>query len=774
MVAVETNGIGEFGQPRERFSAGPLPGRSCDDVTDKDSIPSRAKPRRSFWSRIARLIVWLRFPILLAWIAGTALATAHLPSAFESESGELGSLLPRSSTALEVESKAIETFGTPLLSRTIVIAHQPGGFSPDRITAAGRYIATTDRQEGPGAIRAVPLLDAPGLLAAHRTATTLVVYLYIRPSLGESESQDTAERFASGLKRATGAAATEVTGALPATRAETSVTDTYIVWVELATVLLVIGILAFYFRSVGVPLLGMASVGIAYLCADRVLGWVAQRFGITIPQEADPVIVGLIFGVLTDYLVFFVSGYRQRLEEGSDSLPAVIAVTGELLPVIFTAALMIAGATLTLLISGMSFLAAFGPAMAVAVVVAAAVAMTLVPAALAIFGRALLWPHRPVAADDDRADGAAAGAGARGALIGAAVRFPVLVAILCVLVLGAAATGIGELALGNPVIRGLPESTSARRGYELAATGLGPGVLGPTMVVLEEEGIAAKEGELGRFESSLSEQDGVAGVLGPGAQRLPGGSGVLLAPSGNAARMVLVLDGDPDGARSSAALSNLEEDLPALLERSDLGGATVGVTGDTTIATELTEDTWSAFARVAPAALAVLLLLLWALLRSRTAPLYLVGVSVLVVAAALGLTVYVFQDLLGYGQLAFFVPVASAILLLALGADYNVFLVNRIWREADQTALKPAIRTAGSQAGRAITVAGVILALSFGAVALIPIQSFREIAFAMCVGLLLDTLIARTLLIPALVSHFGRGEAEEKVGTEDAVGGASA
>jgi RND superfamily putative drug exporter len=742
-------------------------------VSSGSPLPER-KPERSFWTLTARLIVWLCFPILLAWIAGTVLATAHLPSAFESESDQLGSLLPRSSSALEVESKAIKTFGTPLLSRTIVIAHQPGGFSAAGIEAASRYIATTDQQEGGDAMRAVPLVDAPGLLAARRTATTLVVYLYIDPSLGESESQDRAERFASGLKRATGADAAEVTGALPATRAETSVTNTHILWVELATVLLVVAILAFYFRSVGVPLLGMASVGIAYLCTDRVLGWLAERFGITIPQEADPVIVGLIFGVLTDYLVFFVSGYRQRLLEGIDPRRAVVEVTGELLPVIFTAALMIAGATLTLLISGMSFLAAFGPAMAVAVGVAAAVAMTLVPAALAIFGRALLWPHRLVAEDTDQADGADADSGARGALIGVAVRFPTLVAVLCLLVLGAAASGLGEMALGNPVIRGLPETTSPRRGYELAATGLGPGVLGPTMLVLEDEGIATRKNELARFESSLSEQDGVAGALGPGAGRLPGGSGILLAPGGNAARFVLILDGDPDGARASKALSGLEAALPTLLGHSGLGGATVGVTGDTTIATELSEDTWSAFARVTPAALAVLLALLWALLRSRTAPLYLVGVSVLVVAAALGLTVYVFQDLLGYGQLAFFVPVASAILLLALGADYNVFLINRIWRAADQTELKPAIRTAGSQAGRAITVAGVILALSFAVVALIPIQSFREIAFAMFAGLMLDTLIARTLLIPALVSRFGRGKAEEKVETDGAIGHASA
>src|SRR3954447_15258169 len=136
------------------------------------------EPERSFWSLVARLIVWLRFPILLVWIGGTVLAVAHLPSAFESESDQLGSLLPRSSTALEVESKAIETFGLPLLSRTIVIAHQPGGFSPGGVAAAPPYLATVHRQRRPDAIGAVPLVDVRGLLAARRTATTLVVYLY--------------------------------------------------------------------------------------------------------------------------------------------------------------------------------------------------------------------------------------------------------------------------------------------------------------------------------------------------------------------------------------------------------------------------------------------------------------------------------------------------------------------------------------------------------------------------------------------------------------------
>jgi RND superfamily putative drug exporter len=730
-------------------------------VSRKNSRPSRSGLA---WNRSGRAVVWLRFLIAPAWIAATIMAVAHLPSAFEAEASELGNLLPRSSSALEVERKALKTFGLPLLSRTMVVVREPGGFSAAQASAAADYIAAADRSEGPNAVKAVPLTDAPGMLGTGRAATTIVTYLYLDPALSEDESQERAERFAGGLERASSAAVVKVTGALPATRSETEIAESHLIWVELATALLVVAILALYFRSLGVPLLGLGTVAIAYLCADRVLGWIGERYGLSIPREAEPVIVALIFGVLTDYLVFFVSGYRQRLRQGERTTAAVSEATGELLPVILTAALMIAGATLTLLLSGVRFLSAFGPSMAVAVIVSALVAMTLVPAALAIFGRALLWPGgvgEQSAADAEQGDKAEEG-GARGRLLGVAVKVPLLTAVLCVVALLAAASGLRHLELGNPVMRGLPEASEPRQGYDAAAAGIGPGVLGPTMLVLEGQGIARREAELASFQTDLEGAPQIVGVLGPADQPLPSRAGVMLAPNGNAARYVLALDGDPDGAAATAALSELEDELPAMLDQSGLPGVRTGITGDTTIASELSEDTTTAFERVAPAALVVLLLLLWFLLRSWAAPLYLVGSSLLVVAAALGITVYVFQDLLGYGELAFFVPVASAILLLALGADYNVFLISRIWQEAEDQELRPAIRTAGIRAGRAITVAGFILALSFAAVALIPIQGFREIAFALCVGLLLDTLIARTLLVPALVAIFGRGRHEDE------------
>jgi RND superfamily putative drug exporter len=137
------------------------------------------------------------------------------------------------------------------------------------------------------------------------------------------------------------------------------------------------------------------------------------------------------------------------------------------------------------------------------------------------------------------------------------------------------------------------------------------------------------------------------------------------------------------------------------------------------------------------------------------APLYLVAASVLALAASLGITVYVFQDLLGFHELTYYVPFVASVMLVALGSDYNVFLAGRIWQAAEQRPVREAVAVGGSRAAAAITVAGVVLALSFGLLALVPLQAFRELAFAMGAGLLIDAFLVRTLLVPALIALVG-------------------
>ena len=134
---------------------------------------------------------------------------------------------------------------------------------------------------------------------------------------------------------------------------------------------------------------------------------------------------------------------------------------------------------------------------------------------------------------------------------------------------------------------------------------------------------------------------------------------------------------------------------------------------------------------------------------------YLLAASVLGYTAGLGLTVLLFQGVLGYDGLTYYVPLATAVLLVSLGSDYNVFVAGRIWTEARTRRLREAVAVATPQAAGAVTVAGITLAASFALLALVPLRSFREFALLMVVGVLIDTLLVRSLLIPGLVSIFG-------------------
>jgi RND superfamily putative drug exporter len=159
--------------------------------------------------------------------------------------------------------------------------------------------------------------------------------------------------------------------------------------------------------------------------------------------------------------------------------------------------------------------------------------------------------------------------------------------------------------------------------------------------------------------------------------------------------------------------------------------------------------------RVVPTVLFVIFLVVSLYLRALVAPLYLVMTSLLGVLASLGLTVWVLQVALGWGQIDYYVLFTVGVMLIALGSDYNVFLVGRIWQEARRRWFPDAIEIGGSRAARAITTAGFVLASSFALLVIVPLRPFREIAFAMAAGLLIDTFLVRTVLVPALLSLVG-------------------
>jgi RND superfamily putative drug exporter len=378
--------------------------------------------------------------------------------------------------------------------------------------------------------------------------------------------------------------------------------------------------------------------------------------------------------------------------------------------------------------------------------VALAVSVTFVPALLAIVGT---LPFRPSLRRLESEGGLGTG------LTRVATLRPVAVVLAAASVAALVLAGLQarDTRLGFTLLTGLPAGSAVEEAAFEAGKGFAPGIVSPTMVLVEGDGVGGRERELDTLERLLREQPGVAGVLGPRAQ--PGGVDEAVLRGEDAARYAVVLDTDPLGGRALENVRDLEQRLPALVREAGLEEARAGIAGDTALAAETVDRIVTDIWRIAIAALLVNFVFLALFLRALVAPLYLLAASALGLAAALGATAFFFGEVLGYGDLTYYVPFAAAVLLLSLGSDYNLFVVGRIWQEAERQPVREAIVTAAPRASAAITIAGLALAGSFALLALVPLRPFREFGFVMCAGILIDTFLVRTLLVPALIRVFG-------------------
>ena len=403
--------------------------------------------------------------------------------------------------------------------------------------------------------------------------------------------------------------------------------------------------------------------------------------------------------------------------------------------------------------------------MALTAIVSLIASVTLIPALLSIFGRAVFWPSRDsaVPAQEEQAAPTEVVAASpakrplreRIALFATARPMAALIVVVAAAALVAAASGLRDMNLGFTLIRGLPVDSQPRQAYAAAEQGFAPGIVAPTELIVEKQGLADQRDALIRLEALIAQEEGVAGVLGPREEPAEIASGAVIAENGNAARIAVILEEAPLGGKAIDDLEALDDRMDELLREAGLADATVAFGGDTALARDTVALTISDLERIAIAALGVNLLFLVIFLRSLVAPLFLLATSILALAATLGLTTYLFQGLLGYEEITYYVPFAAAVLLVSLGSDYNIFVVGRVWEEARRRPLRDAIATATPRASKTITVAGLALAASFAALAIVPLRAFRELAFALALGVLIDAFLVRSALVPALISLFG-------------------
>jgi len=711
----------------------------------------------------ASTVVALRFLIVPAWTGAAVAALLWLPGLNESQGGALSSLVASSSPAIRAEARSRQLFRVPLTADTMVVQRDPSGLSAGEQLAVVRRALRINQRRYRDLLSidlAVPIINTFGLVPGSReSSTTAVTYLYFH-NLGFKSERKLGQWFVQ-RHLPPSAHAVGVTGAGPARDASQKAILDALPWVTIATALLIALLVGLNFRSPIAPLVVLAAGAIGYAVDIHGLGWISRETGITIPSEIEPLLVVLMLGIMTDYAIFYLSGQRRRLLAGRGPVESVRLAAASLTPIILTAGLTVAAGTASTLVGQVGFIRAFGPGLALTALIGLVVAITFIPAVLALLGRFAFWPsldRSEVFANYENAGddpSRRTSLRERAAYWATARPLALLIVILCVAGLGFAATGIGQMRLGFGLLEGLPSGSEVSRAAGAASKGFAPGILGATEVDIEQSGIVNRRSQLAGLQDELAHQPGVVGVIGSRQQKRDIGRRAVFSASGDAARFAVLLSSDPYEAKAIDDLRTLQGNLPSLLSEAGLGGAHGAVTGATAVASDtiraVMDDLW----RIALVALAVDFVLLAIFLRAILAPLYLLATSVLTFAATLGLTVYFFQDILGWPGITYYVPFAVGVLLISLGSDYNVFVTGQIWNEAKVRPLRQAVAVASPRASRAITVAGIVLAGSFALLAIVPIQAFAEFAFAMAVGLLLDTFLARSLLVPALVSLVG-------------------
>ncbi|KUM32602.1 MMPL family transporter [Arthrobacter sp. EPSL27] len=528
-------------------------------------------------------------------------------------------------------------------------------------------------------------------------------------------------------------------------------------------------ILLVVYRSLLLPI-AVLFTSVFALCAAILLVFGMAKLGwIQLNGQSQGILSILVIGAATDYALLYVARFREALTHTTNRTAAAItAWKNSWEPIVASGATVII-ALLCLLFSDLNSNKALGPVAAAGILCSLFAALTLLPALMALLGRTAFWPFRPkllpeTEREPELVTGLEGQKGlwrATGSLVS---RRPRTVWIASVLLLLVASAGVLQLkANGVPQTDVILTASNAVDGQEALARHFDAGSGSPAVIVADEakaqEVLERTKATDGVGEAYLLAEGGApirpdapAGAPA-GAPAVPGAPPAPAAPAVPAVRDGKVLI---NATLNYAADSNEAENVVVAL-RQDLkeidGGALVG--GVTATALDTNTTAQRDLVTIIPVVLAVILVILMLLLRSVLAPVLLVASVVLSYGAAMGVSAFVFNNVLGFPGADATVPLFGFVFLVALGVDYNIFLMSRVREESLKHGTRPGILRGLGVTGGVITSAGVVLAATFAALGVIPIMFLVQLAFIVAFGVLLDTVLVRSLLVPALAYDIG-------------------
>ena len=556
--------------------------------------------------------------------------------------------------------------------------------------------------------------------------------------------------------------------------------------IRVFTVLFVIVLLFLVYRALLAPLITLLPAVLTLLASGPLIAK-ASQVGLPVSIATQTLLPVLLIGAGTDYGLFLVFRVREEIRRGAAPADALVTAMGRVGVSITYSALTVMAALACLALASFTLYHGLGPSLALGIAVMLAAALTLLPALLAIFGRAVFWPSRPGTGQETT--------GAWGRVATRVVRRPWLVLPLGAALFAVLSAGLSVFAVGG-FTTGAPAGSSDSAAGDAALTAHFPtATRNPEDLLLRfatpiwdhPNGIVAASSLLNTMPAFQS----VSGPLNPNGTPLSGDqlinlhaqlgtaaalpasppNGLSVSPAefqayrstaqfisadGRTVQFYAVLSAGPAGSRGAiAAIPAVRTALQNVAPSA--GAQDSGVLGLDAVAYDINHYSTTDLLAIAPVVMAALAVLLALLLRSLLAPVYLVATVGLSYLAALGFASFIFLKLAGDTSINFVIPILLFIFAMALGEDYNILLMTRVREEAQHQPLGDALIRAVGHTGGTITSAGLILAGTFTILAIAGnSDQSRQLGFTIALAILLDTFFVRTLLVPSIAVILGR------------------
>ncbi|MGN9914156.1 MMPL family transporter [Phytohabitans sp. LJ34] len=692
------------------------------------------------FERLGRFVVYNPWKVILAWVIAAVGVVVFAPTLADVTTSDQANFLPNSYESVKAQELAEEKFAQSNDSTATVVVRRTDNqplteADQAKVGELATAVQSADIEKVTGVVT--------GPEAVSPNKQVQLISIGIQGLADDQKVLDSVQRIRDTVKpMVAGSPLTlAVTGDVAMQLDNQDAFENALTIVGIATIVLIIVLLLVIYRSPVAALLPIVTVSIVSAISPGLIALVAKATDLQVDQSLQIILTIVLFGVGTDYILFLLFRYRERLRAGDDKKDALVSAVARVGEVIASAAAAIIIAFMALLLAIFGAFRSLGPGLSIAVAVMALASVTLVPAVVSLLGPRVFWPSKAWQKTP------------RGSVFRGIGRFvgrrPAVVAVVSGLFMVALALGSLGMATDYDQTAQLPEDTESSQGFRDLQTGFPAGALNPTTVYLRADGGGRLDpATLEQYANKLKEVPGVGGIM-----PAPGGASAAVSQDGTAAQINLLLATSP---YSTEALDLAGDRLRDVAHADVPSGATAYVGGASSIFADIrdanTRDLWVIF----PVAGALIAIILALLLRALVAPIYLMLAVVLGFFSTLGATVLVFQGIGSRPGLSFMLPTILYLFVVAIGTDYNILMIARL-REEARLGNDP--RTSADLAvehgGPSVASAGLILAGTFASMMLAGIAFLSEMGFAVSIGIAISAFVMSMFLVPSVTALLG-------------------